>query len=321
MHELRKDYIFDRWVIVNTARAKRPRDFIKQRPKLNETGPCPFCLGNEKLTPPEIDSIRENNNWLLRCFENKYPAVTPEGNPGVRTEGEFFTYGAGFGKHEVIVETPAHNQQFHELSPERIAKYLQLLLKRRTALYNLPGIKFVAMFKNHGLEAGTSIAHEHSQLIAYNKLPNNVAREIEAITKYYKEHRKCPYCKIVELERKGPRRIAENDSFLAFTPYASIFEFEAGIFSKSHFDSFAGLGEKELLDLAGLIKLVAARLAELNSPYNMYFHESPKGEKHHIHVKFTPRLITWGGFEHCTGCIINTVSPEQAAEFFREGTQ
>jgi len=25
MHELRKDYIFDRWVIVNTERAKRPK--------------------------------------------------------------------------------------------------------------------------------------------------------------------------------------------------------------------------------------------------------------------------------------------------------
>lgn len=317
MHELRKEYIYNRWVIVNTSRAKRPRDFIKQRAKMNDTGACPFCPGNEKNTPPEIARVEEKGQWVLRAFENKFPAVTAEGSPEIKTESEFFTSGTGFGRHEVIVETPIHKQQFHELSVERIAKYLQLLFKRRNALYKVPGIKFVAMFKNHGLEAGTSLAHEHSQIIAYNRLPANIEREIKEITKYFRKHRKCPFCKIVEIERKGPRRIAENNSFLAFTPYASIFEFEAGIFAKKHIDSFSKLGEKELLDLAELIKKVAVKLEELNAPYNMYFHESPKGKRNHIHVKFAPRLITWGGFEHCTGCIINTVSPEQAAEFFR----
>ena len=318
MQDLRKDYIFDRWVIVNTERAKRPKDFIRQHPKIAENGPCPFCRGNETLTPPEISRVEENGEWILRNFENKFPAVTSEGNPEVKTEGEFFTSGNAFGKHEVIVETPRHDQKFHELSKEHIAKYLQLMFKRRNALYKLPGIKFVAMFKNHGLEAGTSLAHEHTQMVAYNRLPKNVEREIKAIANYHRKHRKCPYCAVVELERKGPRRIAENDSFLAFTPYASIFEFEAGIFSKKHVDSFSKLGEKETLDLAELIKKILTRLSELNAPYNMYFHEAPNGQKHHIHVKIVPRLITWGGFEHCTGCIINSVSPEEAAEFFRE---
>jgi len=318
MHELRKDYIFDRWVIVNTERAKRPKDFIKQRAKINDSGTCPFCPGNEKLTPPEIARVEENGEWVLRVFENKFPAVTIEASPDVKTEANFFTSGNAYGKHEVIVETPRHDQNFQDLPVERIAKYLALLFKRKNSLYKVPGIKFVAMFKNHGLEAGTSLAHEHTQLIAYNRLPANVDREIKAITKYHGKHRHCPYCKVIELERKGPRRIAENDSFFAFTPYASIFEFEAGIFSKKHVDNFSELGEKELVDLAMLIKKVLSRLAFLKAPYNMYFHEAPKGKKHHIHVKIVPRLITWGGFEHCTGCIINTVSPEQSAEFFRE---
>lgn len=318
MQELRKDYIFDRWVIVNTERAKRPQDFVRQHSKVVEHGACPFCPGNENLTPSEISRVEENGEWVVRNFENKFPAVTFEASPEVKTESEFFTSGNAFGKHEVIVETPGHNQGLHELSKERIAGYLGLLFKRRNALYKLPGIKFVAMFKNHGLEAGTSLVHEHSQIIAYNRLPRNVEREIRAIKSYQRKHRKCPYCNVVDLERKGPRRIAENDSFVAFTPYASIFEFEAGIFSKRHVDSFSQLNEKETLDLAELIKGVLSKLAELKAPYNMYFHEAPKGKKHHIHVKIVPRLITWGGFEHCTGCIVNTVSPEQAAEFFRE---
>jgi len=317
MHELRKDYIFDRWVIVNTERAKRPKDFISQHPKIKESGSCPFCPGNEKMTPPEISRVEENGNWILRNFENKFPAVTIDASPKVKTKGVYFTSGNAYGKHEVIVETPSHSKKFHELSPEHIAKYLALMFRRRDALYKVPGIKFVAMFKNHGLEAGTSLAHEHSQIIAYNKLPKNVGREIKAISSFKRKHRKCPYCEVTSLERKGPRRIAENDSFLAFTPYASIFEFEAGIFPKKHFDNFSSLKEKQLLELAELIKKLLSRLAVLNAPYNMYFHEAPNRKKHHIHVKIVPRFITWGGFEHCTGCIINTVSPEQAAEFFR----
>jgi UDPglucose--hexose-1-phosphate uridylyltransferase len=321
MHELRKDYIFDRWVIVNTERAKRPRDFVREHARIKEEGSCPFCPGNEKMTPPEIARVEEKGEWVLRAFENKFPAVTTEGNPELKAEGEFFTKGNAFGKHEVIVETPSHKQQFHELSPERIVKYFQLLLKRRAALYKSLGIKYVSMFKNHGAEAGTSLMHEHSQIIAYNRLPKNVEREIKAITKYHRKHRSCPYCKVVELERKGPRRVFENDSFLAFTPYASIFEFEAGIFPKRHVESFAQLSDAELLDLAGILKKILAKLAELNAPYNFYFHEAPETKRktrHHAHLKIVPRFITWGGFEHCTGCIINTVSPEQAAEFFRE---
>ncbi|MFA4855878.1 MAG: galactose-1-phosphate uridylyltransferase [archaeon] len=318
MHELRKDYIFDRWVIVDTERAKRPRDFIKQHPKINETGSCPFCPGSESMTPPEIARVEENGKWVLRCFENKFPAVTAEGGPAVKTSGEFFTSGNAFGRHEVIVETPLHKQKFHELSAERIAKYLQLLFKRRDALYKVNGIKFVAMFKNHGLEAGTSLVHEHTQLIAYNKLPQNVEREIKEIAKYRRRLKKCPYCKVVELERKGPRRIAENGSFLAFTPYASIFEFEAGIFPKAHVNHFSDLNDAQVLQLAELLKKVLSKLSELQAPFNVYFHEAPPGKKHHIHVKIVPRLITWGGFEHCTGCIINTVSPEHAAEFYRK---
>ena len=91
MHELRKDYIFDRWVIVNTERAKRPKDFIKQHPKIAESGACAFCPGNESLTPPEIARVEENGKWVLRCFENKFPAVSTSGKPLLETKKVFFT--------------------------------------------------------------------------------------------------------------------------------------------------------------------------------------------------------------------------------------
>ena len=116
MHELRKDYLLNRWAIISTERAKRPRDFVREHPKIKEEGPCPFCPGNERLTPPEIARIEEDKEWVFRVFPNKFPAVTPEGVPEVTTRDVFFTTGNAFGQHEVVVETPNHAQKLADLS-------------------------------------------------------------------------------------------------------------------------------------------------------------------------------------------------------------
>ncbi len=318
MHELRKDYLLNRWAIISTERAKRPRDFVREHPAVREEGPCPFCPGNERLTPPEIARIEENGEWLFRVFPNKFPAVTLGVSPEATTRDIYFTSGNAFGKHEVIVETPNHSEQLADLSTERIAQLLQLLFNRSDALRKIEGVKYVAVFKNHGLEAGTSLVHEHSQIVAYNRLPTKVIGEIQAINRHYRKHHRCPYCGVIEFERKGPRRIAENNSFAAFAPFASRFGFEAFLASKEHVNAFSKLDDAQLQDMAGLLKKILLKLKELNTPYNLYFHDGPKGKRYHAHVKIIPRLLTWGGFEHCTGCIINTVSPEQAAEFYRE---
>src|SRR5690606_16288046 len=40
-------------------------------------GPCPFCPGNEAMTPPEVDAERvggPGTPWIARAFHNLYPA-------------------------------------------------------------------------------------------------------------------------------------------------------------------------------------------------------------------------------------------------------
>tara|TARA_Y100000310_G_scaffold341358_1_gene440253 strand:+ start:3463 stop:4425 length:963 start_codon:yes stop_codon:yes gene_type:complete len=318
MHELRKSYVLNRWVIINTARGKRPQDFVKERAKVKEEGKCPFCPGNESMTPPEISRIEENEEWVMRVFPNKFPAVTLDGNSETETEDHYFTHSDGYGKHEVIVETPDHDKVLADLPVEKIKQLLEIYAERIKALKKVKGIEHVAVFKNHGPEAGTSINHEHSQIIAYSRPSTNVDRETRAVAKFQRKHKKCPWCQVVETERKGPRRCYENDSFIAFCPYASRFAFEIALFSKKHLHSLAEVDDNGLMDLAEIIKKVLLKLKELNAPYNLYLHESPKGKKLHFHIKINPRLLSWGGFEHSTGAVINTVAPEQAAEFYRK---
>ena len=56
MSEIRQDPTTKEWVIITTERAKRPQDFINPQTKPEPPAfvpSCPFCPGNEAMTPPE----------------------------------------------------------------------------------------------------------------------------------------------------------------------------------------------------------------------------------------------------------------------------
>ena len=120
------------------------------------------------------------------------------------------------------------------------------------------------------------------------------------------------------MEVRNERLCYKNDSFIAFTPYASKFAYEIAFFPRRHVSSIIELNEKELLDLADLIKRALLKLKKIDAAYNLFMHNFPKSKKYHFHLKITPRINILGGFEFETGTIINTVLPEQASKFYRE---
>ena len=63
---LRFDVTTNDWVIFAPRRSQRPSDF-QQLPKPSppdSTSLCPFCPGNEGLTPPEVFAIRDGSELL-----------------------------------------------------------------------------------------------------------------------------------------------------------------------------------------------------------------------------------------------------------------
>ncbi len=311
--ELRKDYVLDRWVIVATNRAKRPKTFKEEKVDEDKKIKCPFCPGNEALTPPEIGRVKDKNgNWKVRWFENKYRAVEEKGNPVIRTDNTFFTFADAFGRHEVIVETPEHNKDFSEFKPEHIKEILKVYSNRIEELSTLNGVKYVQVFKNHGKEGGASIDHEHSQVIALNKIPFWVEEKIKARLKFGF----CPYCKIIEIEKGSYRRVFESDNFVSFTPYASRFPFEIWVFPKAHIRKLSELDDEKLLELSVMLKKIIKKIKELGTSYNYMLYYSPEDSDLHFHIEIIPRTSVWAGMEF-SGVIINTTSPEDAAKFYR----
>ena len=309
--ELRKDYILDRWVIIASERKKRPKEFKKI--KANKEGICYFCPGNENLTPTETGRIEKDSKWIIRWFPNKFPAVSHEGNPSIRSTNKYFTYADAFGIHEVIVETPDHDKQLADLSEERIKEVLKVYANRITELSKTDGTKYVIVFKNEGMEAGTSLVHSHTQVVTYNKIPVLVEEEVNAARTYGT----CPYCEIINIEKNSYRRVFENNNFVSFTPYASRFNYEIWIFPKEHIKNITEMDEVKLEDLASILKKILMKLKEMNLPYNFFLHYAPDGKDLHFHIEICPRLSTWAGFELSTGETINSVSPEDAAKFYR----
>ena len=130
MPELRKDPIIGRWIIIATDRAKRPSDFIsKSEERL--AGFCPFCIGNEGKTPPEVLAYRKEGTlpdtpgWSVRVVPNKFPALQIEG--GLNKQGVgLYDRMNGVGAHEVIIETPDHDLSLADLSPKNFLQVLQV---------------------------------------------------------------------------------------------------------------------------------------------------------------------------------------------------
>ena len=310
MIELRKDYILNRWVIISEKRGARPKQFKKIEQKFE--GLCYFCPGNEHTTPPEIGRIQKNGKWIIRWFPNKFPALEAKGSPKLKKNGIYHS-GNAYGYHEVIAETNDHSKQLSDLPAEHIEKLLNVYVERIKVLSKKKGIEYVLIIKNHGREGGTSLLHTHTQVFAYNQVPNLVSDECNSSIK----GKKCLYCDIIKKEKPSKRFIKENKNFIAFCPYASRFNYEAWIFPKKHIKSIVDCNKNELKDLSQIFQEILSKVGKIAESYNFFIHNSPKGKNLHFHIEICPRIAQWGGFELGTETIINSVSPEDAADYYK----
>ncbi|MBR9690790.1 DUF4921 family protein [Candidatus Woesearchaeota archaeon] len=319
MPQIRKDYILDKWVIIATERSKRPMEFSSKHDK--EVSPkekCPFCPGNEHMIPGVIEEIKRDDKWVVRAIWNKYKAAAPGANKEIRTDNEFYTFGDSVGEHEVVIETPDHGKEMEDLDEYYIVEIIRMINRRINDNYK-KGAEYVAVFKNRGGEAGASLSHAHHQLVAYNLLPTEIRDEFTAVRKQRKIIGGCPYCKIIDSEKESERSVFQDENFIAFAPYASRFPLECWILPKKCHHSLTELCEEEIISLAKLLKSLLGTLNKLNYPaYNIVYKISRSFDHDfHFRIEILPRLAKWAGFEYTTGTIINTITPENAAKFYR----
>ena len=331
--ELRKNLVTREWVIIARGRGKRPADFVPtgqvREPLPEHDAECPFCVGNEAKTPPEVFALRDGGapnsaGWLVRVVPNKFAALRSDGSDRVRHVG-LHSARDGFGAHEVIIEAPVHNKDLWEMELGQIESVIEAYRQRYLAFESGEVLHHVLVFRNHGPQAGTSLAHAHSQLIAAPVMAHQLQVELQGAAAYWEYLGRCVFCALIEDETKsGERMVLETEHFLVVTAYAGRYPFETWILPKRHSIRFAAMSEAETGDLARVLQEVLGRLAgSLSRPsYNFAIHTAPAAEHnvraYHWHMEVFPRVTTLGGFELGSDIYINVVAPEDAARFLRE---
>lgn len=338
MSELRWDPLKQHWVIIAADRGRRPRDFQAEAAPA-EVMSCPFCYGNEDKTAGEIYVVRpvgapNTPGWKVRVIPNKYPALRIEGELNSRAHGLYDVMN-GIGAHEVIIETPDHNRGLAELSPAEIAEVLRAWRARFLDLRRDVRFRYLVLFKNHGVRAGATLSHSHSQLIAVPLIPPVAATELRIAREHFENKERCIFCDLIDFElHSGDRVVREFGNYVILTPYASSLPFELRLYPKRHAHDFALLGDGDLDELAVAMKDMLGRLKSVlrDPPYNFILHTAPPRQPrlgkpdywssieydYHWHIELVPRLTPIAGFEWGTGFYINPTSPEDAAAFLRE---
>ena len=329
---LRFDVTTNDWVIFAPRRSLRPTDFqATTRPApVETTNPCPFCVGNEQLTPPEVFAIRDSGGpntpgWKVRVTPNKFPALRIEEDYHRGEEGRLFRHMGGCGAHEVIIESPSHNVALAQQPVEQVRLILWTLQQRYIDLLRDPRFQTIVIFKNHGEQAGTSLSHPHCQLIAASVVPHMLRHKLSVAAQYFDRTGECVYCAMIEDELAAKvRLVAANEHFVALAPYASQVPFETWILPRRRQSSFRWLDPSLLRPLAEILKDVLGRLhVGLHDPdFNMTIDTVPRGEEQGEyflwHIQILPRLTQRAGFEMGSGMSINPVLPEEAAALLRE---
>jgi len=355
--EFRIDPVQGRTVILAPQRGARPGAFVRETAALapvseNGSAPgssadCPFCPHNEHLTPAELCIVPHGlagsggPRWQIRVIPNKFPALEsdaplreprshdePRSDHESRSDHEQISVGAiapGFGRHEVILETPAHVVSVTDLSPGELGEVFGIYQARLAAAREDSRIRAGILFKNVGADAGASLEHTHSQLLALPLVPPEVQARVEGAKRHFAQTGTCVYCDLLAAEAAARARLVrESPRFQAWCPFASRLPYEMWIVPRAHAADILAASSADLRELGEVVHDVLTRLEGIHGrvPYNYVLHSGPFDSDarvyYHWHLEILPRLTRFAGFEWGAGLCINPVAPETAAAQLRD---
>lgn len=272
-----------RWIVISPFRWSRPDE---ANGKLDKSAACPFCSGNEHMTPSEIFRIgegeKESPGWKIRVVPNKFPITDI---------------------HEVIIHSPDHDKDIVDFELYHVI--LLLSAYRSRFQFHLNDGQ-VMIFCNHGEQAGASLHHPHSQLVVIPRQINldalvrepviNLIEENTFFLTYCPDFSQWPYEVWI-----APKK--ENTVFADITD--------------EELKDLAGILQGALKKLSIKYKELAGKDIEraASFTYNFYIHHSKNW-----FIRIIPRLVHRAGFELGTGLSVNIVDPTEAAKELKEIT-
>jgi UDPglucose--hexose-1-phosphate uridylyltransferase len=282
---------------------------------------CPLCpTHGDRLT--EIPAP----DYEVAVFENRFPSLGgPDG-----------------GRCEVVCFTSEHDTSFAQLTEARAALVLEAWTDRTSELLARPDVRQVYMFENRGEEIGVTLAHPHGQIYAFPYLAPKMDRAVTQAAAYRERTGRNLFEDLVARESGEERVIEENEHWIAFTPYAARWPYEAHLYPKRRTPDFTGLDDAQRAAFPAIYLSVLQRFDGLfpppegqsvnRTPYISAWHQAPKrapGAQTEIalHAEiFTVRrapgkLKYLAGAESGMGAFASDTTPESAARALRSAGQ
>ncbi len=337
MNQLRRDPITGIWTIViqdGVTVADLKPDVQVVRTIAGES--CSYCQSREHETPAEIFAVRppgSNRNepgWRVRVVPEKMPVLQIHGDLNNRGLGLYDMFD-GIGAHEVIIETPEHNQRLVDLSEGAVTEVLNTYKDRIQDLKKDTRFRYVLLHRS--LRSGTDphLRHAHSNVLATPITPQRVREEFTNAQQFFNLKERCLFCDVIRQELDDQQRIvAENGNFVALCPFAARAPFETWILPRRHETFFED--QSQMPSLAQMLLAVLKQMRDLlgDPNYVMEIHSGPNlaaGRQRgywktverdfHWHLEITPRLRSYTSFEMGFGFPVNPMPPEKAAEIMR----
>jgi UDPglucose--hexose-1-phosphate uridylyltransferase len=318
--ELRLDPLLNEWVAM--AAHRQGRIFLPPKEL------CPLCPTTGEL----LTEIPEKDFEVV-VFDNRSPSLRPP-------DGDFALpdvvatdtdEGVAAGKCEVICFTDNHGGAFKDLSPQRVRTLLEAWRDRTAELSKAPYIEHIAPFENRGEEIGVTLAHPHGQIYAYSYLPPRVVKMLDIAKAHKAKTGRVLFDDVVARElRDQIRIIAQNEHWVAYTPYASRYPFEIHLaplqpvadlteLSPATCDSFPAISLEVMKRLDGVFGIEMAYIAA--------WHQAPVRQGRDVlrlHWQITSvrrapgKLKYLAGSESAMGAFIMDMKPEQSAQQLKD---
>ncbi len=318
--ELRKDPITRSWVVIGHPE------------QVEMPAGCPLCPGHED-SQQTLLALPPAGPWQVRVIPHLDPLYRIEGEVSRQAEGIYDRMSL-VGAHEIIVETPKHDQPLSRMSDLEIEGVLSTYMQRIIDLKRDRRFKYVTIFKNQGRVSGAEWEHSHSQVTATTFVPRRILYELRAARNWFQEKERCVFCDIVHQEEKRAKRVVDvQGEYFAFCPYASRVPYEVWLMHRKHNHLFEqpkpGSNRRNLAVLLGRL---LRRIEKLTQDYHMVVHTAPntasyKGElknywttiadDYHWHIEILPIVESRSKSYSIKEVYFNPLEPEAAAEKLR----
>ncbi|HEX8814053.1 MAG TPA: DUF4931 domain-containing protein [Terriglobales bacterium] len=324
--ELRKDPITRSWVITGDDIIEPARSEAACRLCQNAVDPLHVVAS---VTGPA------GTPWSARAVVHPAALYRVEGEANRRGDG-IYDKMKPIGAHEVLVENPRHDGHLWNSSGAEIEKLLQLIAQRIQDLKKDTRLKYISVFKNHGVSSGQEFIHPHFQLTATTFVPRRVLYELRASREYFESKERCVFCDIIAQEMRQDVRLLEvRGDFVAICPYAPRVPYETWILPRTHDPSFERAGvnrASSLQDLGVLLRRTLQRIRNLTEDFHLVLHTSPNhhhgsetlgywktlDEDYHWHIEILPILSAKAKSYTFKEVYYSPISSETAAKRLRE---